>query len=98
MKTKVLFFINGSLPTEDELLQAKGIDAKVCFRNALMIGDEHKPEDCDFVTGAIPEAYFEFPEWEFEIKVPSNPVKPAPKTPAIKSEPKTPVAGWKPNA
>ena len=98
MKTKILFFIEGSLPTEDELEKAEKITGKVCFRNALMIGDEHKPEECDYVCGHIPECYRDFEEWEFEVRVKTNPTLKATKAPVIKPETKTQPSGWTPNA
>lgn len=97
MKTKVLFFIDGSLPTEAEITSANSIKGKVCFRNATMVGDDHKPEDCDYVCGHVPEAYSDFQVWEFEAEKKSETVKVV-QQPKIKPESKTQVAGWKPNA
>lgn len=98
MKTKILYFINGSLPTEEDFKIAKTIDAKVCFRNVNMIGDDEKLEDCNFVLGCVPKIYNEIPEWELEIKVPSNPIKTPIKVPKIEEKKESKQsAPWTPN-
>lgn len=60
-KKKILFFISGSVPSEEESKKAKKIDEKVCFRNALFIDPKGCLEYCDFVMGDIPESYSEIP-------------------------------------
>ena len=56
MKRKILFFINGSVPTEAEKKSASEIEGSVVFRNAKFAGNE-PPEPCDGVVGAVPENY-----------------------------------------
>ena len=66
-KIKTLFFIKGSLPSEEDFKKASEIEGKVCFRNADMIGGgDEKLEVCDFVTGIVPDSYSEIPEYSFE--------------------------------
>ena len=55
---KVLFFINGSNPTEEEFKLASEMKAKVCFRNARVVRSDECAEKCDGVCGDfIPEPY-----------------------------------------
>lgn len=56
---KILFFVKGPFPSDDEKAAAKAISgAKVVFRNALAVENEpHALEVCDGVTGAVPPIY-----------------------------------------
>ena len=53
---KILFFINGAVPTESDKEQAASIPGRVVFRNAQFAGSE-PCEQCDAVSGCVPENY-----------------------------------------
>ena len=53
---KILFFINGSSPSDDELNAANELGGNVCFRNALA-DDGRYVESCDAVAGNVPRQY-----------------------------------------
>lgn len=54
MGKKILYFINGAIPTEKEREEAEKLGA--VFRNARFA--EHDfVEQCDEVAGAVPDAY-----------------------------------------
>lgn len=53
---KVLFFINGMAPTDEQVTQANEYGPGVVFRNAAMVGDE-PIEDADAVAGDVPQRY-----------------------------------------
>jgi hypothetical protein len=75
MKTKVLFFIKGSVPTEVEKSQASEIVGNVVFRNAKFAGGE-PPEICDGVAGCVPENYKKFETISGETKPAKRGYKP----------------------
>lgn len=55
---RILFFINGTVPTDEDLAAASEIKANVVFRNATAVPtEEHSLETCDGVAGAVPEIY-----------------------------------------
>jgi hypothetical protein len=55
---RILFFISGTLPTEDDFAKASEIKGNVVFRNASAVpNEEHSLETCDGVAGAVPEIY-----------------------------------------
>lgn len=54
---KVLFFINGTTPTAEQLAMANDYGPGVAFRNANMIVDDAPIEDADAVTGEVPARY-----------------------------------------
>lgn len=57
---KILFFIEGSTPTKEDLEAADACGPGVAFRNASLIDPAGAIEDCDGVAGpAIPENYAE---------------------------------------
>lgn len=60
-QARILFFIIGPVPTAEDVAKAGEIGAQVIFRNASAVGEYDKPEDCDGVEGAVPEAYKKFP-------------------------------------
>ena len=57
MARKILYFINGPVPTDEERKEAEALDA--VFRNANAAGDNDFLENCDGVAGAVPDAYKE---------------------------------------
>ena len=57
---RVLFFIDGSVPTFEEQLEAeKMAPCRVSFRNARLVPEEGALEDCDAVAGKVPKRYKE---------------------------------------
>jgi hypothetical protein len=69
MQNKILFFINGALPTEEEKKKALSLKKhKVCFRNANFIDNSANIEKCDFVLGEIPDSYSEVAVYGEKIK------------------------------
>lgn len=60
MKNKrviVLYFLMGMVPTEEEMAEGRKLQAS--FRNARLV--EGPVEQCDFVAGAVPDAYAHLP-------------------------------------
>ena len=53
---KILFFINGPVPTESDREQAASISGRVMFRNAQFAGSE-PCEQCEAVAGCVPANY-----------------------------------------
>jgi hypothetical protein len=59
METKsILFFIEGSMPSEADFAAAKKIGTTK-FRNALVVYDGDTLETCDGVAGAVPKMYLD---------------------------------------
>lgn len=56
---RILFFIIGSLPTEEQIEEAESLGFNVVFRNASFSSDEGALEICDGVTGEVPKRYAE---------------------------------------
>lgn len=56
MKKTILFFIEGSIPTDEERAAAEKLGTSR-FRNARLVKDSDPIEKCDAVAGAIPEIY-----------------------------------------
>lgn len=54
---KILYFIKGSMPSDDDFKNAESFGVNVSFRNALFITDVGTLEHCDGVTGVVPEKY-----------------------------------------
>jgi hypothetical protein len=54
---RILFFINGSIPSEEEVAEAESLGFNVTFRNALFVAAEGALEACDGVAGDVPERY-----------------------------------------
>lgn len=76
---KVLFFIHGPVPTPEQRAQAMLFGPTCMFRNAQFITSDLAPEDCDAVTGAVPDQYSHFPaavpiaEW-YAAQLPEAPI------------------------
>ena len=62
-KLRILFFIAGMVPTEDERKAATKIGNCV-FRNSSNYEKTTSTEVCDFVAGLIPDLYSDFPRLE----------------------------------
>ena len=57
---RILFFIDGVMPTEQDRKDAESLSANVSFRNARAVPDEqHSLEMCDGVSGKVPKLYAE---------------------------------------
>lgn len=59
--SKVLFFINGAMPTEAEYATAEAIGPGAVFRNARKIVPGAPLENTDAVAGEVPDDYKIFP-------------------------------------
>ena len=87
-KVKILFFIAGMAPTEEELVESRKIG--ICtFRNASNYDAVTSAETCDFVAGLVPALYADFPKKGF--------AKVAEKK-EVKTEEKKATLAWTPNA
>lgn len=93
---KILFFINGTLPTEKELEFSKTCVDKVCFRNIQFLDNNGCIESCDFMLGEIPAKYKKagIPIYGKQEKKPEIKELEIKKDDEKKSEPPT----WKPQA
>ena len=85
---KKIIFILAMVP--NALLRAWAKENGCIFRNANFINDDHRPEKCDAVSGAIPEPYkkiksFEIPKdvWDGEESKPPKEPSAAEKKEAI---------------
>lgn len=67
---KILYFINGPLPSEKDRKEAENIKGTVHFRNAQHVPDEpHALEICDGVAGCVPKLYEKaFPDYKEALK------------------------------
>lgn len=66
---RILFFIAGAVPTDEEYDGAADLKANVAFRNAQHIPAEGALEACDGVAGLVPERYAKaFPDAAEAIK------------------------------
>lgn len=54
---RVLFFIGGTNPTQEEFDKANSMGPGVVFRNAAMISTDGPIEDADAVAGVVPDRY-----------------------------------------
>lgn len=54
---KVIYFVNGHMPSSDDIDAAEAIGSGVVFRNALKIVPGAPLENCDAVAGAVPDDY-----------------------------------------
>ena len=101
----ILWFIPRCNPTKEERLKSFSMVANVSFRNALVVGPNDCLEQCDGVTGEVPEVYQAKPTAEeaiaaYEsalsdaIEQANEPLPPEPKKTKAESKP----AVWKPNA
>ena len=55
-KIKVIYFIDGAKPTEEDKEAIASIDGKVITRNARFVCDDEL-EHCDAVAGRVPPHY-----------------------------------------
>jgi hypothetical protein len=54
---QVLFFVDGTAPTHDDIVAASQLNAHVMFRNARAVPAEGSLEKCDGVAGHVPPRY-----------------------------------------
>jgi hypothetical protein len=67
---RILFFINGAVPTQEDYTAAAKLAANVSFRNANAVPSEGALEACDGVAGHVPERYAKaYPEASEAIKL-----------------------------
>ena len=98
---KVLFFINGPVPTKSQLADAAGINAQVAFRNAqyvLPVTDKNFPpttEAADAVMGEVPELYQGFPTVDEAVEIRETLIKESLKDIKEEAAPVKPVAAAK---
>lgn len=66
---KILFFVDGVAPSNEDFEAASKLTAQVVFRNARAVPPEGALEECDGVAGKIPPTYAEaYPEADEAIK------------------------------
>lgn len=66
---RILFFISGSLPTEEQFVSAESYGPNVSFRNGLLVPADGTLEVCDGVAGSVPDRYADaYPSAEEAIK------------------------------
>ena len=70
-KSKILFFIDGSVPSKEDKEKASLINGTVCFRNVRFFDPSCCLETADFLVGLIPEKYkmSSIPEYRFKSEV-----------------------------
>lgn len=56
-RKRVLYFVKGRQPTEEQVDRALKMAEDVVFRNASMVKPEDKVEACDAVMGFVPKQY-----------------------------------------
>jgi hypothetical protein len=56
---RILFFIDGDLPSKKEYAAAARLGPNTSFRNAQYINEEGALETCDGVAGEVPKRYAE---------------------------------------
>lgn len=56
---KVLYFIRGSMPTEEQVEEAESFGIPVSYRNVEFYEEGMTLEECEGVAGDVPEAYAE---------------------------------------
>lgn len=54
---RILYFLRGPVPTNEERNDAHRYGTNVAFRNASLVGTDDACEICDGVAGAVPVAY-----------------------------------------
>lgn len=69
-RAKILFFIDGPAPSNEDFAKAGEMAATVVFRNARAVPSEpHSLEMCDGVAGKVPAIYADkYPDAEKAIK------------------------------
>lgn len=65
---RILFFVAGVMPTEEDFAAAEKLGPNVSFRNASAVPNDGALEKCDGVAGKVPARYAEaFPTAEEAI-------------------------------
>lgn len=104
---KVLFFVAGNMPTQEDFEAAADLKATVSFRNASAILPDGYVEVCDGVAGEVPESYAHLPTAAEAIKTATAKFKAmAQKTGDTAPPKRSPIAdvekkaapAWTPNA
>lgn len=101
---RLLYFIDGPKPSEDDLAAAVAItEYDVAFRNAQLVPGTGALENCQAVAGCVPPTYRHLPTVGGEELDAGDAMTAKPeKQPVPIKEPVTPApnpgAGWKPNA
>lgn len=67
-KCKILYFVDGPAPSNEDFEAAENMKAHVVFRNARAVSDAESLEQCDGVAGLVPEIYKSKPKAEDAIK------------------------------
>lgn len=94
---RVLYFINGPVPTQEQIEEAEGIRGKVSFRNATCVTPEEALEKCDAVAGLVPHGYKKLPFVGNEVeKVGEKQPKAQKETKATKQPDIKVETDWKP--
>lgn len=97
---KVLYFVDGMVPTVEDIAAGSDLKAHVCYRNARAVPADGALEACDGVAGCVPPRYAEaYPTAEKAIEKRAAEIKklsagdvPAPKAPAKAQAKPTPAA------
>jgi len=81
---KVLYFVAGSRPSNDDMEAGAKMGPGVFYRNANFIQPEIPLEACDYVAGpAIPANYREaFPKFRMKKEKPEEPTEEPPANPS----------------
>lgn len=95
---RILYFIKGPIPSEDDQFKARQFGTNVVFRNAIF-ADTLAAEPCAGVTGEVPPEYAKkyptaevaWAEFEGKNKVPPTAATPADQTPPAPTAPAQPV-------
>ena len=61
---RILYFVNGVLPSKEAQKEAQKYGSNVGFRNVKMLNDRDAIEECDGVAGEVPNRYKHFPKAE----------------------------------
>lgn len=59
---KILYFVNGSMPSVLDIANAAELGNNVAFRNADFVNPDDKPESCAGVAGVVPSNYKKVPK------------------------------------
>lgn len=102
---RILYFIKGITPQDDEIADAYQFGSNVTFRNAALVGTEGATEKCDGVAGAVPKLYAGLPDGKqviaeynakiaYKAPVAASANPPAPPVPPAPPAPAAANDGW----
>lgn len=83
---RILYFINGAMPSDEAQEVAETYGPNVAFRNANFVPSSGALEKCDGVAGEVPETYRKLPSAEDALKAFENARKDARKKAAENKE------------